>query len=94
MSQLLVTPSSPNNKHSGYDDEKHASPQPTESINEADSEKGDPDYGSQDDHVFSNPDVAAHWAVIYEKAKYEGRHRFDPTFTWSAAEEKAVRRKV
>jgi len=94
MSQLLVTPSTPKEKHNRYDDEKHDSPPRTESIIDGDSEKGDPDYGSYDDHIFSNPEVAAHWAAVYENAKYEGRHRFDPTFKWSAAEEKAVRRKA
>ncbi len=54
----------------------------------------DGDYGSYGDHIFSDPKVAAYWAGVYEKATYEGRHRFDPTFTWSATEEKRVRRKV
>ena len=60
-----------------------------------DSEKGeDPEFGSYDDHVFSNPLVAAHWEGVYEKARYEGRHRFDPTFRWTAEEEKRVQRKI
>jgi len=94
MSQLIVTPSTRNEKHDEYDDAKHASPPRTESVIDMDSEKEDGDYGSHGDHIFSNPEVAAHWAAVYEKAKYEGRHRFDPLFTWSAAEERAVRRKV
>lgn len=54
----------------------------------------DGDYGSYGDHVFADPAVAAHWAAVYDKASYEGRHRFDPAFTWSATEEKAVRKRV
>lgn len=54
----------------------------------------DGDYGSYGDHVFADPKVAAYWADIYDKAKYEGRHRFDPEFTWSATEEKRLKRKV
>ena len=59
-----------------------------------DAEDIDGDYGSYGNHVFSDPKVAAYWADVYEKATYEGRHRFDPTFTWSATEEKRVKRKV
>lgn len=51
-------------------------------------------YGSGRDHAFSDPAVAAHWRNIYEKAQYEGRHRFDPDLTWSAQEEKKLVRKV
>ncbi|KAK5080933.1 hypothetical protein LTR05_008249 [Lithohypha guttulata] len=54
----------------------------------------DGDYGSYGFHVFADPAVAAHWAAVYDKASYEGRHRFDPAFTWSATEEKAVRKRV
>ncbi|KAK0654219.1 putative transporter [Lasiodiplodia hormozganensis] len=52
------------------------------------------DYGSGRDHAFSDPKVAEYWRDVYEKAHYEGRHRFDPTFTWSAEEEIKVKRKV
>lgn len=52
------------------------------------------DYGSTDDHVFSDPRVAEHWMRVYEKATYEGRHRFDPHLTWSAEEELALKRKI
>lgn len=54
----------------------------------------DRDYGSYHDHVFSDPKVAAYWANAYENARYEGRHRFDPEFTWSATEEKRLKRKL
>ncbi|KAF4310051.1 major facilitator superfamily transporter [Botryosphaeria dothidea] len=52
------------------------------------------DYGSGRDHIFSDPKVADYWRNIFENAKYEGRHRFDPTFTWTAQEELRVRRKI
>lgn len=52
------------------------------------------DYGSTDEHVFSEPKIADYWRNIYEKAQYEGRHRFDPTFTWTAEEEIKLKRKV
>jgi hypothetical protein len=52
------------------------------------------DYGSGRNHVFSEPAVAGHWRKVYEDAKYEGRHRFDPAMTWSAEEEEGLKRKV
>lgn len=52
------------------------------------------DYGSTDDHVFSDPRVAEYWRGVYENATYEGRHRFDPEFTWTAEEELALKRKI
>lgn len=54
----------------------------------------DGDYGSYSNHTFSDPKIAAYWRGIYETAQYEGRHRFDPSLTWSAAEEKRLKRKV
>ncbi|OCT54833.1 putative transporter [Cladophialophora carrionii] len=54
----------------------------------------DGDYGSYGNHVFSDPKVAEYWRNVYENAHYEGRHRFDPSFTWSATEEKRLKRKV
>jgi sugar phosphate permease len=45
-------------------------------------------------HIFSDPRVAEYWRGVYEKARYEGRHRFDPAFTWTADEELRLRRKV
>ena len=50
--------------------------------------------GSIEPHVFSNTRRAAHWLRVYEDATYEGRHRFDPAFTWTEEEEKVLRRKV
>lgn len=54
----------------------------------------DGDYGSYHDHIFVEPKIAAYWANVYENARYEGRHRFDPAFTWSAPEEKRLKRKA
>lgn len=50
--------------------------------------------GSTQQHPFSEPRDAARWGNVYEKAKYEGRHRFDPSFQWDAATEKRLIRKV
>lgn len=52
------------------------------------------DYGSDRHHIFADPKVAEYWRGVYEKAKYEGRHNFDPDITWSAEEEKKLRWKV
>lgn len=67
---------------------------PTESSIYSGEEEIDGDYGSYNDHVFKDPQIAEYWRNVYEKAQYEGRHRFDPNFTWSATEEKKLKRKV
>ena len=54
----------------------------------------DGEYGSYHDHIFADPATAKYWTDKMFQVKYEGRHRFDPRFTWSASEEKKVRRKV
>ncbi|CZR59453.1 probable permease of the major facilitator superfamily [Phialocephala subalpina] len=46
------------------------------------------------DNPFSDPDIAAHYAALYEKSQYECRHVFDPTLAWSAEEEKKLVRKL
>lgn len=51
-------------------------------------------YGSVEPHIFTNPARADHWRDVYEKARYECRHRFDPSFQWSAQDEKRAARKV
>lgn len=51
-------------------------------------------YGSTEVHAFSDPSVADYWRKVYERASYENRHRFDPSFQWSADEEKKLVRKV
>ncbi|KAL1600634.1 hypothetical protein SLS60_007021 [Paraconiothyrium brasiliense] len=53
-----------------------------------------PAHGSYEDHPFSDRVTTQYWREIYEKAQYEGRHRFDPNYTWSAEEEKKLVRKL
>ena len=91
MSAPILGSSSSNEK--SVSKEQAVSNPPT---SDSDSEIQDvtPEYGSYHHHVFASPAVAEHWRQMYEKAHYEGRHRFDPLFTWSADEEKRVRRKV
>jgi hypothetical protein len=43
---------------------------------------------------FLDPDVAEHWSMVYEKAEYECRHVFDPSFTWTEEEEKKLVRRL
>jgi hypothetical protein len=50
--------------------------------------------GSVEPHVFSHPARAEYWRNIYENAKYECRHRFDPSFQWSHQGEVLLKRKV
>ncbi|ETS62765.1 hypothetical protein PaG_02507 [Moesziomyces aphidis] len=45
-------------------------------------------------HVFQDEKVAEHWRNLYDSTQYENRHRFDPTFEWTVAEEKRLLRKV
>ena len=53
-----------------------------------------PHYGSCADHPFSDPATAQHWRRKYENAEYEGRHRFNPQYTWEAEEEKRLVKRV
>lgn len=53
-----------------------------------------PEHGSYEGHVFSDSATAQHWRDVFEHAQYEGRHRFDPDYTWTAEEEKKLVRKV
>lgn len=48
----------------------------------------------RDHHVFKDPVTAQYWREVYDTAQYEGRHRFDPDYTWTADEEKRLVRKV
>lgn len=59
-----------------------------------DDDTSDEQASVAEQHIFSDPVVAEHWRAIYEKAGYENRHRFDPTFTWSPEEERALVRKI
>ncbi|CCH41313.1 putative transporter [Wickerhamomyces ciferrii] len=43
---------------------------------------------------FHDPQVARYWANVYDHAKYECRHLFDPKLTWTEEEEKAVKWKL
>ncbi|KAK7184990.1 hypothetical protein DPSP01_002817 [Paraphaeosphaeria sporulosa] len=53
-----------------------------------------PTHGSYQDHPFNDRTTAQYWREIYEKAQYEGLHRFDPNYTWTAEEEKKLVRKL
>jgi hypothetical protein len=53
-----------------------------------------PKHGSYDDHPFKDAANAQYWRDVYQNARYEGRHHFDPSYTWTAAEEKRLVRKV
>ncbi|KUJ19005.1 MFS general substrate transporter [Mollisia scopiformis] len=53
------------------------------------------DIGEQNtENPFLDQEVAQHWAEVYEKSKYEGRHVFEPTMTWEKDEEKKLVRKL
>ena len=43
---------------------------------------------------FADPSIAEHYRKIYEDAKYECRHVFDPDLEWEPAEEKKLIRKL
>ncbi|KAL2755563.1 hypothetical protein ACRALDRAFT_1051083 [Sodiomyces alcalophilus JCM 7366] len=51
-------------------------------------------WGSTEDHPFSDPSAAEYWRKVYERASYENRHRFDPSFQWTADEERKLVRKI
>jgi hypothetical protein len=51
-------------------------------------------YGSNEDHVFTDVKTTSYWSAIYEKANYEGLHRFDPNYKWTPKEELNLLRKV
>ena len=59
-----------------------------------DVERAANDLGSDGEHAFSDPKVAEYWRGVYENAKYECRHRFDPSATWTPEEEARVVRKT
>lgn len=82
VSEKQPVDSSSGSKHSSFED----------TSNESGLVEGD--YGSQGGHVFEDEKVADYWRGVYEKATYEGRHRFDPSVKWSAKEEKKLLRKV
>lgn len=57
-------------------------------------DSGDESAASSVEHPFTDPEIADRWRKVYEKAQYENRHRFDPSFTWTDHEEKRLLRKV
>lgn len=63
-------------------------------LDEADEQDKPGFTGSTEQHSFSLPANAEYWRQVYEKAKYEGRHRFDPSLQWGSTEEKRLVRKV
>ncbi|KAK3900016.1 major facilitator superfamily domain-containing protein [Staphylotrichum tortipilum] len=75
-------------------DRKDESSPSSASIHSRDSQADSEGYGSSDEHIFKDPAVAEHWRGVFEKAEYENRHRFDPSFTWTAEEERKLVRKI
>ncbi|KAK5458230.1 hypothetical protein LTS15_004310 [Exophiala xenobiotica] len=63
-------------------------------VDDTQSNLRDPFLGSTQQHPFATPENAEYWSNVYEGAKYEGRHRFDPACQWDAAEEKRLVRKL
>ncbi|KAL4727189.1 hypothetical protein ACLX1H_006090 [Fusarium chlamydosporum] len=57
-------------------------------------DSGDESAASSVEHPFTDPEIADRWRKVYEKAQYENRHRFDPSFTWTDHEEKRLLRKI
>ncbi|KAL1879315.1 hypothetical protein Daus18300_001897 [Diaporthe australafricana] len=51
-------------------------------------------YEGFGENPFADEAVAEHWRQVYAESQYECRHVFDPTLTWSEAEEKAIIRKL
>ncbi|UZP34256.1 hypothetical protein NXS19_002072 [Fusarium pseudograminearum] len=62
--------------------------------NQSPLDSGDESGSSSIEHPFSDPEIADRWRKVYEKAEYENRHRFDPSFTWTDGEEKKLVRKI
>ncbi|KAH7179484.1 major facilitator superfamily domain-containing protein [Fusarium flagelliforme] len=57
-------------------------------------DSGNESAASSIEHPFSDPEIADRWRKVYEKAEYENRHRFDPSFTWTDQEEKKLVRRI
>lgn len=94
MATLVIHKSARHAKEAGSKDQSCTDSQSPTSDSDSEVQGTAPEYGSYRHHVFANPVVAEFWRKKYEAARYEGRHQFDPTFTWAAEEEKRVRRKV
>lgn len=76
------------------DQKQVAATQEADSASSQITDKERPWYGSYEDHPFSDRVTAQYWRDVYDKAEYEGRHRFDPNYTWTAEEERKLVRKV
>ncbi|KAK2623823.1 hypothetical protein QTJ16_007004 [Diplocarpon rosae] len=62
--------------------------------NNASYSDSDEESGAYRNNPFLNPDIAEHWATVYEDSKYECRAEFDPTFSWTDEEEKKLVRRL
>ncbi len=79
------------------EEKKASSPIEPKSIpSQQESELSASEEGGYDDskNPFRDPVVAQHWREVYETSKYECRHVFDPTLTWTTEEEKRLVRKL
>ena len=63
-------------------------------VPKAETSNSDEDGEAFRKNPFLDPDVAEHWANVYEKSQYECRAQFDPAFTWTEEEEKKLVRRL
>jgi hypothetical protein len=54
----------------------------------------DEDSNTSTTNIFSDPEVASHYVSVYNEAKYECRHVFDPDLEWTKKEERGIIRKL
>jgi len=69
-------------------------PIPLKTTADANASDSDEDGNALKKNPFLDPDVAEHWGTVYEKAQYECRHVFDPSFKWTLEEEKKLVRRL
>jgi hypothetical protein len=69
-------------------------PRPKDEAFTTEASDSDEDGAAYRKNPFIDPDVAEHWASVYEKSKYECRAQFDPDFTWTEEEEKKLVRRL
>jgi hypothetical protein len=88
--------SSPQDTKPHYDEATTFSsePIPKDSVFGSSPSESDIDSEAYQTNPFLDPDVAAKWALVYEKSQYECRHVFDPEFTWTKEEEKKLVRRL
>lgn len=91
MSGTIGSKQAPASRHVAEKDPVGESGTPSVSVDGHVDSEG---HGSSDEHIFSDPAIAAYWRAVFDKAGYENRHRFDPSFTWTAEEEKKLVRKI